>query len=1625
MGYFIQYRGGTRRATKRILLPVIVLCLVFFAHTVCAQYHPASLWSVEYWFETDNGTSPGYLNATLRWPLWYSEDYYNPPLEYRDCWHRVHIDGYNSPQGREYHSGGRAQASDRFESTVGLRQALIESTDHPVYYDASHGSISALGVSVIKLVWQGAGDPPPQITVYVRAKVTAVASGYPDSGYPPRGIVFSIARAFVDNFLEQADASAPSDKTHDMHSSEFIVAGTIPVQLEQRTGRYVAVVNLPVQLIAQVWMDPSGVHYNSPSEPRTHGTRMGYAAASFMRLVDVYQATNVVLLDMGVSLTDAAGWFCDPALCRLRPATGQTAYTIPFALTDVPHTGYTRTSAPKERDDYMGLPLVPSDSWFGLERICVVVRSTGQDDSSTLAEPGREAPVPLVPVWGRVGDGDLTGNLRPRIREVVVYDATGISLRFWKVAEQNGAPVYVGAKGVYSQLEEPVAGSFILRGGPPGAMHTKGNWFYQFSALPDQPRTAYIASIVDPLGNNLSFTRDATGAVMMTDSLSGSKLRFYSGGVYHQLGNSSSWTYLGSVCSTSISWGNVYFSANGMSSLTIPASGGGYGGGYYGNFWQESWTWTNASMNNQTAPENGMRLGSYRIGSLYPTSYQYEYLERSNGQPRKLRITIQPQGKPASTLTYFFATEPTPPFDETGMFSRIEYVRPSLSHAGNEKTVYLLDRDGRVTSVAYYRYESDAQPAWTESYSYLPGDADKVTQYTDRAGNLWQFGYTQIGQANLLNSVTDPSGVQTTITYNSGELPTAVRDGAGNEWRFEYLPDGRLLSFAEPERLPWVVDYYPTNHQWRNKPSALYDPTGRVLRITQYDGLGRANRWEAYPNGEGQPSIWHEVTLNPFGLPIQIRYSDNTSISLIWNNIVPVEIQDARGRTVNFTYNYFNEPNSPLVGAAGLLTSIRFGNYSYPFAKLDYDLYGRLVRVQGGGGTGVSYTYGTRDELRTVQADGLNPESFDYTCCGRVKQWTKPDGTQVQFTYRPTGEVTQITVNGTPYSTYTYDAAGRLLTASNEAGSIQFTYDAHTGRLMQEAGATGTVYALGYQYLPSGEVSTLTTLWGTTLQYQYDQAGRLTDIRYNGVPLVRYTYDGAGRLLTQQVYPLGTNSTLLTNIQYADSQSVGAVGLIQHSFNGNLLAQYDYRGTGANDRGYYPDGTLRKAMEQVSGAPYRVWLWEYYGDGSLQYEQLNNSTTNFSYDPNGNLTAWGSATGWQYTQNRLTAVTSRNWSFTYDANGNRQTARWQGGLGLDDLYTYDAFDNLIQVSVSSLYNARYDALGRRVCYATAQEELAFIYDGDVLLAEADDNGVRAVYIWGLLGPVARVDLRSAGGTRYYLLDARGHTRLLLDSQGNITDRYTYDAWGNPIEQVGSTFNPFRWNGAYGYEWTPATGLYHVGAREYDPRTGRWLQKDPIGTAAGDPNLYRYADNEPINRADTGGAKTCIKTILFTGNKLKFFDETGKLVQTVTAWSGMPGATPNDQHKRHFGPIPEGIYWIDPKDVQQSTWAFWRWREKGYYPPSSSWGRYRVPLKPDPSTNTCNRGGFFLHGSTSPGSAGCIDLVSNDYLIGSLIKRRGCEKIKVVVAYPNRSISVPKPQPPSPPFTGPPDRRYLP
>ena len=55
---------------------------------------------------------------------------------------------------------------------------------------------------------------------------------------------------------------------------------------------------------------------------------------------------------------------------------------------------------------------------------------------------------------------------------------------------------------------------------------------------------------------------------------------------------------------------------------------------------------------------------------------------------------------------------------------------------------------------------------------------------------------------------------------------------------------------------------------------------------------------------------------------------------------------------------------------------------------------------------------------------------------------------------------------------------------------------------------------------------------------------------------------------------------------------------------------------------------------------------------------------------------------------------------------------------------------------------------------------------------------------------------------------------------------------------------------------PATGLYRLPARTYDPATARFLTPDPAAPAAGDPlglNRYSYCEDSPIAAADPSGA----------------------------------------------------------------------------------------------------------------------------------------------------------------------------
>src|SRR5204863_1330856 len=116
---------------------------------------------------------------------------------------------------------------------------------------------------------------------------------------------------------------------------------------------------------------------------------------------------------------------------------------------------------------------------------------------------------------------------------------------------------------------------------------------------------------------------------------------------------------------------------------------------------------------------------------------------------------------------------------------------------------------------------------------------------------------------------------------------------------------------------------------------------------------------------------------------------------------------------------------------------------------------------------------------------------------------------------------------------------------------------------------------------------------------------------------------------------------------------------------------------------------------------------------------------------------------------------------------------------------------------------------------------------------------------------------------------------LLDQGGSILERYRYDAFGKPT--ILSTNNTQLSTSAYGNrflftgrEYIQELGIYDYRHRMYHPGLGRFLQMDPSGFDAGDMNLFRYCDDDPVDRSDpTGLVESDTNSSIW--NRMRSFD----------------------------------------------------------------------------------------------------------------------------------------------------------
>ena len=282
--------------------------------------------------------------------------------------------------------------------------------------------------------------------------------------------------------------------------------------------------------------------------------------------------------------------------------------------------------------------------------------------------------------------------------------------------------------------------------------------------------------------------------------------------------------------------------------------------------------------------------------------------------------------------------------------------------------------------------------------------------------------------------------------------------------------------------------------------------------------------------------------------------------------------------------------------------------------------------------------------------------------------------------------------------------------------------------------------------------------------------------------------------------------------------------------------------------------------------------WEYDADGKLTRESISAAgttrTCRYSHDGTGNRTEKdcdGQKT--RYAYNSLEQLTEEQ-----TATGPKTTYRWDGRGNLLEKstpsatirYEWSSDNRLLKASDGSTsIRYGYDALGRRISRTREaggqKQETQWILDtarpySEIVLERSRQNGgawQETRYTHTPDGVGQLISEQRQGKTLHVYEDGQGSARLITDESGQIIETLDFDAFGN--EEAG---NPQESRHRYtGEAFDQITGLYHLRAREYDPKTGRFISMDEHPGSQSIPltlNKYLYGNADPVNHVDPSG-----------------------------------------------------------------------------------------------------------------------------------------------------------------------------
>jgi RHS repeat-associated protein len=715
-------------------------------------------------------------------------------------------------------------------------------------------------------------------------------------------------------------------------------------------------------------------------------------------------------------------------------------------------------------------------------------------------------------------------------------------------------------------------------------------------------------------------------------------------------------------------------------------------------------------------------------------------------------------------------------------------------------TAYAYDGDGNLQTKTVTG--EGGSPVETTHYAYGDSYAGDVTQITDPAGHVTDYGYDQYGDVTAMT--THPgSGVSDTTgyVYNSiGELvceasPNATADGVecpaaggsrvADTTTWTYDADGDTTSVTDPRGKETDYVYDGDGNQTQvtdpagNVTKTTYDADSRPLTVTKAYGTSiAATTTYAYDIAPGTGACTSGVT-GALYCTTSTAPGGHTTVS--WMNSRDEQIQQTAPESGTTTSTYDGDGNLSTQTTSGGTATYTY-NGANQVTSIDYSDPGSGFSTT----PNVTYTYDA-DGSRTQMTDGTGTTSYNYDPLERLSSVTNGAGQTVGYSYNSDNQLTQLTYPGASGQnvTYGYDGAGDETSLADWNGNeSQFAYDSD-GNLTTETLPNGVTDTYTYDNADNltaiDDINGSTTVFSATygvndngqVSGDSSQASGTSEYRYNA--LNQICYAGSSNTAACATPPTG-----------ADTYSYGAAGNLTNdngttqSFNAGDQLCWTYTGTSSNDCGSAPTGAT---------------------------------------------------------------------TYTYDSDGNRTTTTPASGSAI--AYTYNSADQLTQYQLGSSTptSYSYDGDGLRESKTTGSTTTSYLWDESAstppLLQETTGSNTTN-YIYGPTGLPLEAILPS-GATYYYAHDQLGSTRALTDSSGDVQDTDTYDPYGNLTTSTGTVPNNLLYAGQY---QDAESGLYYMRARYYDPSTGQFLTVDPLVGETQQP--YSYTAGDPVNATDPSG-----------------------------------------------------------------------------------------------------------------------------------------------------------------------------